>query len=154
MAIPTIKPLPKQHLAYEALKDTVVKYVFFGGGAGGGKSWLGAEWLITNCYFFPGSRWFIGRKELTRLMKTSFITFQKVCKYHKIPNDDWKFNGKYNYIEFKNGSVIDFLDVMLKPSDPLYERFGSSEYTGGWLEEVGEIEFKAFDVLKSRIGRH
>jgi len=46
------------------------------------------------------------------------------------------------------------MDVAYKPADPLYERFGSEEYTGGWLEEVGEIKGKAFDVLKSRIGRH
>ena len=87
-------------------------------------------------------------------MKSSYVTFMKVCKYHGIPDSDWKLNGQYNYIEFTNGSRIDLLDVAYKPSDPDYERFGSLEYTGGWLEEAGEIEFKAFDVLKSRIGRH
>jgi hypothetical protein len=30
---PTIKPLPKQHHAYELLKDRRVKYILFGGGA-------------------------------------------------------------------------------------------------------------------------
>lgn len=151
---PTIRPTIKQHKAYQYLQDETTKYLLFGGGAGGGKSWLGCEWLITNCYFYPDSKWFIGRNELKRLMASSFVTFKKVCKFYNIPDTDWKFNGQYNYIEFKNGSRIDLLDVADVPRDPDFERFGSLEYTGGWLEEAGEISFKAFDVLKSRIGRH
>jgi len=151
---PTIKPLPKQHIAWIKLLDNETKYLLFGGGAGGGKSWLGCEWLLTNCYKYPKSKWFIGRKELKRLMSSSYETFKKVCDYHNIPKGDWKLNGQYNYIEFFNGSKIDLLDVNYVPSDPLYERFGSLEYTGGWLEEAGEIDFKAFDVLKTRVGRH
>src|SRR3990167_4971386 len=136
---PTIKPERKQHLAYLKLWDDQTFFVLMGGGAGGGKSWLGAEWLIVNCYRYPGSRWFIGRNELKRLMGSSFITFQKVCKHHQIPRDDWKLNGQYNYIEFKNGSRIDLLDLKYTPSDPMYERFGSTEYTDGALDEAGEI---------------
>lgn len=152
--VPTITPFPKQYKAYQYLWDAYTWFLVYGGGAGGGKSWLGAEWLITNCYRYPGTRWFIGRNELKRLMMTSYITFQKVCKYHKIPPSDWKLNAKYNYIQWKNGSVIDLLDLAFKPSDLLYERFGSGEYTGGWIEEGGEVNFGAFDVMKGRIGRH
>lgn len=155
---PTLNPTFKQHLAYGFLNDNFTNFLLFGGGAGGGKSWLGCEWLLTNCYKYPGTKWFIGRKELTRLMATSYITWTKVCSFHKIPRTDWKLNGKYNYIEFINGvakgSRIDLLDCSDKPSDPDFERFGSTEYTGGWLEEAEEISFKCFDVLKVRIGRH
>lgn len=91
-------------------------------------------------------------------MGTTYITWLKVCEHHKIPRDAWKLNGQYNYIEFvkglAKGSRIDLLDVREIPSDPMFERFGSLECTGGWLEEAGEISFMAFDVLKSRIGRH
>ncbi len=154
MSTPTIIPTIKQELAWNALQDKIIKYVGFGGGARGGKSWLGAEWLTTNCYFYPGTKWFVGREELSRLMKSSYITFEKVCAHHKIPRTDWKLNGQYNFISFKNGSRIDLLDLKYQPSDPLYERFGSLEYTGGWIEEAGEVDFMAFDVLKSRIGQH
>ena len=150
---PTIRPEYKQHLAYEKLFDDVTHYVGFGGGAGGGKSWLGAEWLLTNCYRYPGTKWFIGRNKLTNLMKSSFATFIKVCTYHKIPKDDWKLNGQYNYILFKNGSRIDLLDLKLQPTDPQFQDLGSTEYTGGWIEEAGEITFQAFDMLKTRVGR-
>jgi len=149
-----IIPTQKQEIAWNLLRDDVTKYLLFGGGAGGGKSWFACEWLLTNCYFYPGTKWFIGRNKLTVLMASTYITFEKVCKYHKIPASDWKVNGKYNYIEFFNGSRIDLLDLKDNPSDPMFEDLGSTEYTGGFIEEASEIKFKAFDVLKSRIGRH
>ena len=149
-----INPTIKQGECWERLKDDFTQFILFGGGAGGGKSWIGCEWLLIMCIAHPGSKWFIGRNELKRIMASTFITFQKVCKRHNIPMSCWKLNSQYNYIQFWNGSRIDLLDVAYKPADPLYERFGSTEYTGGWLEEVGEINSKAFEVLKSRIGRH
>jgi len=149
-----IRPTYKQAECWKKLKDKTTRFILFGGGAGGGKSWLGCEWLLINCIAYPGTKWFLGRNELKRIMKSTYITFKKVCKLHKIPNSCWKLNSTYNYIEFWNGSRIDLMDVAYKPADPLYERFGSEEYTSGWLEEVGEIKGKAFDVLKSRIGRH
>lgn len=151
---PTIKPTVKQDMAWQALLGGDAKYVVFGGGAGGGKSWIGCEWEMTNCYKYPGYKGFIAREELSRLKKSTYVTFIKVCQHHKIPRDDWKYNGQDNYIEFVNGSRIDLLDIAWKPSDPLYERFGSLEYSNGWIEEAGETKFLAFDVLKSRIGRH
>jgi hypothetical protein len=130
----------------------VTKYVVFGGGAGSGKSWLICEWLLVKAIAYPGTRLFVARNELTRLMSSTFVTFAKVAKFHGFK--DWKLNGQYHYVELGNGSRIDLLDVKSNPSDPFYERFGSTEYTGGALEEAGEIDFGAFDVLKSRVGRH
>ena len=87
-------------------------------------------------------------------MQSTFVTFTKVCQWHKIPKSLWKLNGQYNYIEFSNGSRIDLLDLKYLPADPLYERFGSLEYTDGAIEEAGEVHFLSYDVLKTRIGRH
>lgn len=87
-------------------------------------------------------------------MQSTYITWNKVCKFHGVPASDWKFNGQYNYVEFTNGSRIDLLDLKYLPSDPLYERLGSLEYSDGAIDEAGEINVLAYEVLKSRIGRH
>lgn len=150
----TLRPTLKQHLVNEALKDPSIDVVFFGGGAGGGKSWEICESRLISAIRFPGYRSFIGREELKRLMQSTYVTWSKVCSFHHIPQDMWKLNGQYNYIQFTNGSRIDLLDLKFEPSDPLYERFGSLEYTDGAIEEAGEVHFLAYDVLKSRIGRH
>jgi phage terminase large subunit len=151
---PTIRPTQKQHEAWQVWLDDHTRYPLFGGGAGGGKSWHVCEKRLTRAYQYPGMRSFLGRKELKRLMQSTYVTWTKVCRFHRIPQDDWHLDGKYNVIRFRNGSTIDLLDVAYMPSDPLYERFGSLEYTEGDLEEAGEIQFLAFDVLKSRVGRH
>lgn len=144
----------KQEQALKILTDSETREFLYGGAAGGAKSWTGAAWLLFMSLAYPGSKWFVGREELKRIRSSTLVTFQKVCKEYHIPNNLWRYNGQDNYIIFSNGSRIDMLDLQLKPRDEFYERFGSLEYTGGWIEEGGEINFGAFDVLNTRIGRH
>lgn len=142
----------KQELALRILRDQEHTEIYYGGAAGGAKSWTGTTWLAFMCECFPETKWFIGREELKILLSTTFLTFRKVCRAYNI--NDWKLNGQYNFVEFKNGSRIDLLDLKFLPSeDPLYERYGSSEYTGGMIEEVGQVNEGAYDVLKTRTGR-
>lgn len=125
-----------------------------GGGAGGGKTWLICESRVIRSYQYPGYKSFIGREELTRLMGSTYLTFQKVLKHHGI-FDQWKFHGDYHWLEnLQTGARIDLLDLKYLPSDPLYERFGSLEYSDGAIDEAGEVDFLAYDVLKSRTNRH
>jgi hypothetical protein len=49
--------------------------------------------------------------ELKRLMNYTFVTWSKVCTHPQIPRGDWRPDGKYNVIRFKNGSTIDLLDT-------------------------------------------
>lgn len=143
----------KQQLALSILMDNVHTEPYFGGAAGGAKSWTGGAWLAFCAECYPGTKWFMAREELKTLLQTTFLTFRKVCKAYGIT--EWKHNGQYNYIDFKNGSRIDLLDLKFLPvEDPLYERYGSSEYTGGWIDEAGQVNFMAYDVLKTRVGRH
>lgn len=164
------KPTWKQHLCYEALNTVVIdpdhpdpkdpEYgpltvdVFFGGGAGGGKSWAICETRLINALRYPGYKSFIGRHELKRLMQSTYRTWMKVCKHHNVPRDEWRLDGNLHVIRFNNGSTIDLLDLKYLPAeDPLYERFGSLEYSDGAIEEAGEVHPLAHEVLKSRVGR-
>lgn len=143
----------KQKEALNLLTDDEHAEVLYGGAAGGAKSWTGAAWLLFMSLCFPETKWFIGRAELKRITQSTYITFKKVCTRYGVPDEIWSYNGQYNYIEFYNGSRIDFLDLKYIPSDPLYERYGSIEFTGGWIEEGGEVNFGAYDTLKTRVGR-
>jgi hypothetical protein len=148
-------PTKKQDLAWDILdKHNEVKFFLFGGGAGGGKSWLGCEWLLYMSLHLPETRWFIARKELKRLKESTLKTLWKVFKHYDIKRDrDYNYNDQKSVITFHNGSEIQLLEVKRNPSDPDFEDLGSLEFTGGFGEEVSEWDFGAFDTLKSRIGR-
>lgn len=154
----TITPKGKHEKQAEALAiltDNETEEFLYGGAAGGAKSWTGCCWLLFMCLLFPKTRWFIAREELKRITESTLITFFKVASAYGVKlGVDFKFNGQKNFIQFTNGSRIDLLEIKYLPSDPLFERFGSTEYTGGWIEEGGEVHFSAFEVLKTRIGRH
>jgi phage terminase large subunit len=88
------------------------------------------------------------------LRESTLITFFKVCKeYEIIFGVDFKYNGSDHYIDFANGSRIDLLELKSYPTDPTFDRFGSLEYTGGFVEEAGEISFMGYDTIRSRCGR-
>lgn len=151
-----LHPTYKQSLAWEAWNNPEVDDVIFGGGANSGKSRWEAEVLALSALRYPDTRWALGRKELKTLLQTTFVTLTQIVlpSWGLVQGKHWTFNGQRNEIHFYNGSQINLLHLGNLPSDPLYDRFGSHEYTGGGIDEMSEIEFKAYDVLRSRMGRY
>lgn len=142
----------KQKRALQELTNGSATEILYGGASGGAKSWTGATWLTFMACCYRGTRWFVGREALVDLKNSTLTTFLKVFKAYGV--EGVIYRDKDHYLLFDNGSRIDFLDLSYYPKDRMYERFGSFEYTGGWIEEAGEVNFGAFDVLKTRIGRH
>ena len=142
----------KMEKAFQILMSNDYKTFLYGGGAGSGKSWCGCSWLLFMCLIYPKSRWFVARNEINKIVDSVYVTFLKVAETYGF--EDFKFNAVKNFIEFGNGSFINFVEIKRKPSDPEYTSLGSTEYTGGWIEEAGEIDERGATVIITRVGRH
>ena len=128
--------------------------VLYGGSAGGGKTFLGVQWLLFMCFAYPQTRYFIARDQLKQIMMSTYVTLVEVCRLWGLSyGDDYKLDGKYNIVKFSNGSEICLIDVAFKPKDPEFHDLGSTEYTCGFFEEAGGIHREAFKYLNLRVGR-
>lgn len=142
----------KQREALQILTSNKYNKFLYGGGAGSAKTWTGATWMLFMCINYPGIRCFIARNELKDIVDSVYVTFTKVCKEYGF--SDYKFNSVKNFIDFGNGSHINFIEIKYKPSDPEFQDLGSTEYTLGWIEEGGEVNEMGARVIGTRTGRH
>lgn len=143
-----------QNLAMEQFNDPQVVSIIFGGGAGGGKSFLIGLLTAIAAKKYPRTRWGLARKELKSLKQTTLATLiGKVHPILGITENDYKLNLLDSTLEYSNGSQILLLDLTAKPSDPEMESLGSLELTGAFVDEVGEVNKKPFDILSSRVNR-
>ncbi len=146
------EPIWKQHLCFQLLKDEESTEIIFGGGAGGGKSFLGCAWIIISALQYAETRWLIGRSQLSTLKQTTLISFFDVAKLFGLKNgDDFSYNKHDNIITFKNGSIVLLKDLQHQPSDPMYDSLGSLEITGAFCDEVSQISRLAWETIQSRI---
>ena len=144
----------KQKEAARSWANPDIIEIVYGGGKGGGKTYLGCKLIFGDALMYPGTRYFIARKELNDLRKYTLSSVQECFK-------DWgldfakyyTFNGQDNYFTLHNGSMVYFLAAKFLPSDPDYYRFGSMQMTRGWIEEAGEVELSAKNNLQASVGR-
>ena len=144
----------KQSYVLEVLERPDITEVLAGGGVYGGKSRLGSFWLLKYSLAFPGSRWLMGRHELSRLKETTLVTFLEVAKEQGLKIGlHFIVNLQNNFIQFANGSRIILMDLAYLPRDPDFERLGSLELTGAFIDEASEVTQKVKDILSVRVGR-
>ena len=116
------------------------KLILGGGAAGGGKSYVGSVWLASSCIRFENIRAVVARKTLKSLKESTWNTIKMVLKDWGLKEDvNYKTNNLEGTLTFWNDSVIIMKEMADIPSDPNFERFGSSEYTIAFVDEVSEI---------------
>lgn len=150
----TIQFMPtfKQYDAWEYLTDLVTEEILFGGGAGGGKSYLGCVWLGVVCLTYPGSRWVLARAVLKNLKATTLLTFFEVLRdtFNLQRDIDFWYKETAGVITFFNGSEVYLKDLFQYPSDPEFDSLGSTEYCGGFIDEGSQVTRVAKETLLSR----
>lgn len=115
-------------------------------------SYLGSCWLISSCLRWPDMRMVVARKTLKSLRESTWNTIQSVAKSWGLEEQvNFKINNLSGEMIFWNGSRIIMKEMTYVPSDPDYIRFGSSEFSGGFIDEVGEVDQRGVDVLFSRL---
>ena len=141
----------KQTQAFDILEDATTNELIFGGGAGGAKSYLGCFWIFSSACLYPGTRWVIARNELKVLKETTLNTLYELFSNEGFDSSNYTFNEVKGLFEFYNGSEIILKELIDKPSDRNFDRLGSLEITGAFVDECNQITEKAWKILKSRI---
>lgn len=137
---------------YQCNNTNVPQLVLGGGAAGGGKSYIGSVWIVSSCLRFENIRAVVGRKTLKSLKESTWNTIRMIIKKWGLVEDvHYRVNNIEGTLTFWNDSVIIMKELADIPSDPNFERFGSSEYTIGFIDEVSEISQRAVEVLFSRL---
>lgn len=149
----------------ELIHWKIISELWFGWGAGWGKSYTGVAWQWIMRMSYPWTKWFFWRNQLINLKKTTLASYYKFCMEYNIPVvQRWRLNWNTNTIEFDMFKIlwhwyewvkseILLLDLSNKPSDPLNTRFGSLELTDWFIDESNEINASIIEILHTRIWR-
>ena len=143
----------KQKEVCRAWADDEVTEVTYGGSKGSGKTYLGCSLTFSDALTYPETFYFIARKQLIDLRKYTIPSIHEVFEDWGITDKYFRYQGNDNYFQLYNKSRVYLLDAAYKPTDPMYQRFGSMQMTRGWIEEGGEFSFEAKSSLGASVGR-
>lgn len=134
--------------------DDETEEILYGGAKYGAKTYLGCSLIFGDALTYPGTHYFIGRHNLIDLKKFTTPSIHEVFNNWGLEAGKYiKFNGQENYFEIYNGSRVYYMDCKYLPSDPDFHRFGSLQFTRGWIEEIGQVHSLAIVNLSASVGR-
>lgn len=144
----------KQKACVQYWADKETEQILYGGAKYGGKSFLGCNLIFGDALMYPNTRYFIARDSLTDLRRYTIPSIYEVFEKWELDYAKYiSYNGKDNYFELYNKSVVEFVDASYSHVDPEFHRFGSRQYTRGWCEEIGDMHPSAISNLFLTVGR-
>lgn len=138
---------PKQQEFARAVFSGRYRYLLYGGGIRGGKTFGSIMLVLVLCRIFPGSRWAIVRKDLPTLKRNTLPSFDKLVPDGFIV----KFNGQTQTATCANGSEILFFAESFNIDRDL-NRWRGLEVNGFLLEEANELQYASFLKAIERAG--
>jgi len=109
----------KQKQAAMAWVDNNTTDILYGGGKGGGKTYLGVSLIFGDALLYPGTHYFIARKELNDLRRFTIPSIYEVFNDLGLdPNLYLQWHGQDNFFELPNGSKVFLLAAKYLPGDP------------------------------------
>ena len=135
-------PLHKQKLfTYNLFENPNCKFLWYCGGFGSGKTYIGSQSAIRMAFLAPGGRGLIARQTAVDLKATTMKTFWEVVDRRLI----LAHNKSEQLITFVNGHEIYYWGL-----DDI-EKLKSLEIGWFWIDEVNEVQDDTFNVLKGRL---
>ena len=134
--------------------DNQYSRIWYGGWAWWWKSFLGVMRLRWMCMRYPWVRYAIARDTIKNAKATTVESLEKFYQLYNIPSRcRWVLNHQNSTINFQNWSKIVLVECAYRPSDPLYNRFGSLELTWAFIEESAECPLEWIELLATRVWR-
>jgi len=136
-----IELLPHQYEAVQAEEP----YVCLLTGLGGGKTWLGARWLISRAVEFPDSLHLATANSYPQLRDVVIPELLRACDDLGLQYD-WRVTHKNLYLHL--GDVTAEIRVR---STEKYDLLRGAEYGSWWADEVRDQPRSAVDVVFGRL---
>ena len=144
----------KQKEAFKMLTDQNGKEIIvYGNAAGGGKSLLGAYWLVYNCLKYHNSVWLCGMANLKDCATKLLSQFRKAHNHFEEKSKkkiDYRYDKGTNTI-FVGESQIIFVNLEYNASDPEFNSLNGYNACGVWVDEAQQITEKSWETLLFRI---
>lgn len=132
-----------------AYAENPFRYLFYGGGIRGGKTFACLISLVLLCRLFPGSKWYVIRKSFPNIQETTIPALQKILG--KSRRWTWNKDRSNYYVQYQNGSRIFFAGEDFA-RDPELKWMLGLEANGFFLEQMEELQKLTLDMCISRAG--